>query len=82
MKKLTKKFIIKEMSPLMLKNERIVDIDIRENGKSARIITITKNHVPMVYIMLLKGTRVITYFNILMHDTNDTFEKPISVKYV
>lgn len=82
MKKLTKKFIKKELQHMAFKDERIIDIDILYNGMCAKIITITKEHIPQIYIMRLCGQRVLTYFDILSYDSCETFIKPISITKV
>ena len=82
MKKLTKKFIKKEMQHMTFKDERIVDIEIFNNGMCAQIISISAEHIPQIYLMRLCNQRVLTYFNILDYDTAETFKKPISIMKV
>lgn len=82
MKKLTKNFIKKEMKHFTFKDERIVDIEIYNNGMSARIITITSYHLPQIYLMEFNGQKVVTYHNILDFDSKETFNKPISITTV
>lgn len=82
MKKLTKKFIKKELQHLTFKNERIADVQITNSGKCAQIITISKEHIPGKYIMKIYGKRVLTFYATLDYDVEEMFNKPLSVTEV
>lgn len=80
MKKLTKKFIKKVMCQTAFKSERIVDIEIFDDGMTAKIITIYGTlHIPQIYIMKFDGKQVRTFFEVLDYDVKKMFEKPVAV---